>query len=170
MKTLIIYQSRYGSTKQYAEWINGAIESDITEIGGVKQFDLSKYDIIILGTHFHASHIPMKQFIIDNWDKMCDKKIILFSASGSPAEPALKLVRKEIPGSILDNITYFPLGGRFESKQLSIGDKLMMLFGSAFAYMVNQKEMARAMRNDYDYVSKDNIKEITDKVEKWIGN
>jgi hypothetical protein len=98
---------------------------------------------------------------------MCNKKVILFSTSGSPAEPARKMVRKELPSSILDHMTYFPLGGRFQSKQLSIGDKMMMFFGSAFAYMINQKEMARHMRNDYDYVSKDSIKEITDKIGEW---
>ncbi len=164
MKTLIIYQSKYGSTKQYAEWINQAVDSDITCIENAYRFDLNNYDIIVLGTWLHASHIMMREFIIEKWDEFKNKKIILFSTSGSPAIYATEVVRKDLPPVILDNITYFPLGGRSKFKNLALSDRLKMRMGQVLFYTIGKKVMARNMAKDYDHVSIDNIKGITDEI------
>jgi menaquinone-dependent protoporphyrinogen IX oxidase len=104
MRTLIIYQSKYGSTKQYAEWINQAVESDITDIDNAYRLDLDSYDIIVLGTYFHASHIKMRKFIIKKWDEFKSKKVILFSTSGSPAAYVIEAVHKDLPPMIIDKL------------------------------------------------------------------
>ncbi len=164
MKTLIIYQSKYGSTKQYAEWINQAVESDITDIDNVFRFHLNNYDIIVLGTYLHASHIKMRKFIIKEWNELKNKKIILFSLSGSPAEYVIEAVKKDLPPEIIDNIKYFPLRGRSRFKSLSLFDRTVMRLGQILVYIQGKKDMARNMAKDFDYVTPDKIEVITNEI------
>ena len=49
IKILIAYQSKYGSTKQYAEWIQQDTEGDLVSIENGDKPDLTRYDIIIIG-------------------------------------------------------------------------------------------------------------------------
>lgn len=164
MKTLIIYQSKYGSTKQYAEWINQAVESDITDIDNAYRFDLNNYDIVVLGTYLHASHIKMRKSIIKKWDELKSKKVILFYLSGSPSVYVIEAVRRDLPPMIFDNITTFPLGGRSKFKSLSLYDRFLMRLGQIVVYIQGNKDMARNMVKDFDYISADNIKVVTDKI------
>ena len=46
MKTLVIYKSKYGSTKQYAEWIAEELDCEAVDAKSVKPLDLEKYDIV----------------------------------------------------------------------------------------------------------------------------
>lgn len=169
MKTLIIYQSKYGSTKQFAQWINQAVESDITGIESVHKFNMNNYDIIVLGTYFHASHIKMRKFIIKNWDDLKNKKVILFSMSGSPEAYVIEALRKDLPPDIFDKIKYFPFEGRFNFKGLSLLDRFVMHLGQMIVYIQGKKDMARKMLNDFDHVSADNIKVITDEINEMCN-
>ena len=47
--TAVIYKSKYGSTKKYAEWIGEELECDVLETGSVSADTLKKYDTIIYG-------------------------------------------------------------------------------------------------------------------------
>jgi thioredoxin-related protein len=49
-KILIAYQSKYGSTKQYAEWIQKESNGDLVNIENGDKTDFALYDIIIIGS------------------------------------------------------------------------------------------------------------------------
>lgn len=53
----VIYKSKYGSTKQYAEWISEALKADLFERGNIKYENLYKYKTIIFGGGLYASGI-----------------------------------------------------------------------------------------------------------------
>jgi menaquinone-dependent protoporphyrinogen IX oxidase len=170
MKILIIYQSKYGSTRQYAQWINEVVESDITDIDNAYRFDFSKYDIIVLGAYFHASHIKNRKYVIDNWDKLKNSRVILFSVSGSPAEYVVKEIEKDFPEYILDNLLFYSLRGRSCYEKMTLADRVIMHLGRLGVYIAGKKEVADNMLKDYDYVSKENIKVITDKISELTEN
>lgn len=48
MKTVIIYQSRYGVSKQYAIWISEQIKADLFEVSNIDKERLEDYESIIL--------------------------------------------------------------------------------------------------------------------------
>lgn len=48
MRTIVIYNSQTGFTKQYAQWIAGAAGADILELAAAKKKDLTTYG----GDHF----------------------------------------------------------------------------------------------------------------------
>ena len=59
MKILIIYDSKYGTTKTYAEMISKHIDAKIESITNITEADLQDADIVIIGTYvrvgaFHA--------------------------------------------------------------------------------------------------------------------
>ena len=82
-KILIMYQSKYGATKKYAEWLSEDLSCDLIE---TKKADINKikeYDTIILGGGIYASGIAGISFLKKNYEKLADKKIVVF-AVGAP--------------------------------------------------------------------------------------
>ena len=57
MKGIIIYKSKYGATKKYAEWIADATGYDITELSKAKTKDIILYQNLILCGAIYASGI-----------------------------------------------------------------------------------------------------------------
>lgn len=45
----VVYQSHYGTTPKYAEWIAESLEADLLNRKKVSVSDLSQYDMIIYG-------------------------------------------------------------------------------------------------------------------------
>jgi flavodoxin len=69
-KVLIMYFSKYGSTKKYAEWIASELNGDVYDIKYVKQNILKNYDTIILGTALYAGQLKGLDIIINNYEKI----------------------------------------------------------------------------------------------------
>ena len=57
MKGIVIYKSKYGSTKKYAEWISERTGFDCVEAGKVNAKRLADYDTVIFGGGIYASGI-----------------------------------------------------------------------------------------------------------------
>ena len=66
-KIVVMYYSKYGSTKRYAEWIASEINGDIYSIKKVNQNILENYDIIILGSGLYAGKIEGINIFINNY-------------------------------------------------------------------------------------------------------
>mgnify|MGYP000923732363 FL=1 len=68
MKTLILYKSKYGSTKQYAEYLNQNIKNSyLVSIDDFKKDCLNEYDNIILGSSTYMGQIQILKELIDMW-------------------------------------------------------------------------------------------------------
>ena len=72
MQGIIIYKSKYGSTKQFSEWLREDTSFDLFEISNVPS-DLKNYKIIVIGSSIHAGHISLEKWIIQNWELIQDK-------------------------------------------------------------------------------------------------
>jgi menaquinone-dependent protoporphyrinogen IX oxidase len=127
-KTIVIYKSKYGSTKHYAEWIAKEVNADLFEGSKVSISELLKYDTIVFGGSLYAVGILGFTLIKNNFEKLKDKNIVVFSVGASPA-------RKEALDDVLDHnftdemkakISYFHLRGAFNFNELNFMDKLLM--------------------------------------------
>ena len=56
-KIAIVYKSKYGSTKKYAQWIAQESSGDLFESSKVKAKKISEYDIIVFGGGLYAGGI-----------------------------------------------------------------------------------------------------------------
>ena len=85
MKKLIIYTTKHGATKQYAEWIAKEAKADIVDMKGGKHIDFNHYDKIVIGCPIYAGSVRYAEFAEKNWTKLRSKKVGIFTVSGYEA-------------------------------------------------------------------------------------
>ena len=127
-KTVVVYRSATGFTKNYATWLAEELKCDLLEGKKTKISDLQNYDTIIYGGGLYAVGISGIKLITKNYDKWMGKKVIVFAVGASPArEETTALLRKSnIPAEIDDQIQFYYLRGGFDYKRLSPFMKLLM--------------------------------------------
>ena len=86
MNGVILYQSKYGATKRYAEWLSEETGFKCIETKKADINEIIAYDTIILGGGIYASGIAGLPFLKKNINKLTDKKIIVFCCGASPYE------------------------------------------------------------------------------------
>ena len=164
IKLLIAYQSKYGSTRQYAEWIQQDTKGDLVNVEDGDTPDLAGYDILIIGGYVRIGNIVIAPFIKNHWGDMKGKKVILFTTSSTPPRhPRIKSIyEKSLPEEIRKEITYFPLPGRISGKDLTLWDKLLIAVGK----IVEQDEtLKKDMGKDFDGVRRENLSPLLEYLE-----
>jgi len=86
MKAIVIYKSKYGSTKAYAEKIAGIIGCEAVDAKSVKAKELEGYDTIIYGGGLYAEIIGGVSLITKNYDMLKDKKLAVFTTGLTPTD------------------------------------------------------------------------------------
>jgi len=120
MKTLILYATKYGATKEIAEKIATLVEG--SQIYNVKEKNiphLEPYDCIFLGSSVYAGSIrkEMKEYITLNKNMLKDKKLALF-LSGMGTESSEKVFKDNFPAELLETaISKEILGGIFDPQK-----------------------------------------------------
>ena len=97
MNAIVLYKSKYGSTKAYAQWIAEELGCEAKEAKGVKVSDLLSYDTIIYGGGLYAENIAGASLITKNIEKLKDKKLIVYTTGITPLD-----VREYYDGEVLD--------------------------------------------------------------------
>ncbi len=124
MNAIVIYKSKYGSTKSYAEWIAEEIGCAAVDAKEVSVCDLQKYDTIIYGGGLCAEVISGVSLITKNLDKLTDKKIAVYSTGITPIEYRDyydKLVlEKNFKPYMLEKIKVFNFMGKMVMDELSL--------------------------------------------------
>jgi len=160
-KILVAYQSKYGSTKQYAEWIHQDIKGDLVDIENEGIPSLANYDIIVMGGYIRAGNIVIAPFIKDHWGILKGKQVVLFTTSGTPPHHSkIRIIyEKSFPEEIRKEIKYFPLPGRISSKDLTFFDKLLMAIGKM---LERDEALKKDMGKDFDGVKRENLLPIVE--------
>ena len=113
MKTVILYRSFWGTTKQYAEWLHEEIESDIFKHNKINKQSLLSYDLVILCTATYIGWISLKGYLKKKWDILKNKKVVLLVVGSVLADDESSIRSYEkIPEQIRGNIKYFKLTGK----------------------------------------------------------
>ena len=124
MSTIVIYKSKYGSTKRYAEWIAEALNCEAKEYKSVSLSDLINYDTIIYGGGLYAEIIAGVSLITKNIEKLKDKKLIVYTTGITPPEVREyydhEVVEKNFNPEMLEHIKIFNFLGRMVLSELSI--------------------------------------------------
>lgn len=127
-KILVIYKSKYGSTKAYARWIADEVQGNLVEASKINAEDLKRYDTIVFGGFLHAVGISGVKIITENFKDLEDKKIIVFAVGCSPEkEDAINsVIASNFKDDIRGKINFYYLRGAFNFEKLSLVDKMMM--------------------------------------------
>ncbi|NLM04372.1 MAG: flavodoxin [Clostridiales bacterium] len=126
---VVVYKSKYGSTKKYAKWIAEKTKADLFEELEVDSKKLMEYDTIIYGGGLYAGGIAGISLITKNYKGIKDKKIIVFTvglASTDKEEIFIPIIEKNFSKEMIENINFFHFRGGIDYKKLGIIHKLMM--------------------------------------------
>lgn len=159
MKTMVVYQSSTGFTKQYAEWIASELGVKAENIKSVKSNDMEKYDFIIYGGWLSAGKIMG----LNKLKKMNPKHIIVFGVGSAPImEDSIKKLSNQ-NGVSEKECFYMPGGIRYEKLGFIYRNML-----KAFAKTVDKKknkteierDMAEHLKSSYDISDKRYIEDL----------
>ena len=86
MNTIVIYKTKYGSAKTYAEWIANELGCSAADAKDIKVDELKNYDTIIYGGGLYAEVIAGISLLTKNIDKLKGKKLIVFTTGITPMD------------------------------------------------------------------------------------
>ena len=164
MKGAIFFSGKYGSTKQYAEWIAASTGLPMFDIKD-SSTNLSKYDFLILGSSVMFYKFTIRQWIKANLEDIIDKPVILFSVSGAGAGPKLdRWLANSLPDRLISRAVHIALRGRMNPKELSWGLRQIMIIGS----LLNpDPQSSKEERSGFDYMDKSSIEPILKLVQQF---
>lgn len=125
-KGIILYQSKYGATKKYAEWLRDETGYDCIETTKTRVVLLQEYDTIILGGGVYASGILGLQFLKKNINHLNTKKLAVFCVGASPYdEKAIHQIREMHFKGALQEIPLFYCRGAWDEEKMTFRDRTL---------------------------------------------
>ncbi len=168
-RTVVIYKSKHGSTKKYAQWIGEELDCPVIEHKDFKKSDFVNYDNIIYGGHVQAGGIMGFELIKRNMRRLQDKKIVVFAVGLNVMEKENRMQLREInfDKRRVERMTCFYCPGAYKPEEITGIDagimKLMvrMLEGKPATEMTeSDKALLDAVKNGADLVDKKYIEPI----------
>ena len=169
MKTVVIYKSKTGFTKKYAEWISEELSADLFEASKVKPNMLAAYDTLIYGGGLYAVGINGVKYITKNLSNFKDKKVVVFATGVSPSrKEAINEVKdKNFTSEDQHYIEFFYLRGGFDFSKLKPLDKVLM---TVLKWKINMKPVKKMTPDErgmlacydkaVDFTRKENLDEL----------
>jgi len=175
--SVVIYQSKYGTTKCYAQWIAEKLDAELFDVADFDVTQLKNYSTILFGSSVHIGKVKGISVIIDNWEVLSKKKVVVFASIGSPNydDPKQqKVIQASVPKEILDYIKYFALPGSYSYKKLDFKDKLLMnlgprlnlIFKSWFKGDQKAKNQLNQFCEDQNWMKEEAIKPILSHIQE----
>ncbi len=175
MKGIVVYKSKYGSTKNYAKWIADELGFDISDAKKVSLNDLLQYDAIVYGGGLYAEVINGVHLITKNIDALHGKKIAVFSTGITPLDCReyydKYVIEKNFRNEKTRNIKVFNFMGKMIISELSFVHKTAI---AGLKKLMSSKENPTSMEKmlidlcdaDGDFSDKDSIYELIDYIKE----
>lgn len=175
MNAIVVYKSKYGSTKAYAEWIAEALDCDAVSEKEIKINELTKYDTIIYGGGLYAEVIAGASLITKNFEALKDKKLIVYSTGITPLNYReyydKMVIEKNFKPYMLPKIKVFNFMGKMIIDELSLPHKAALV---ALKKIMSGKENPTEMEKllielcdaSGDFTDKDSIKDLVEYAKK----
>lgn len=167
---VVMYQSKYGATKKYAEWLAEELSCDLIETKKAVIEQIEKYDVVILGGGIYATGISGISFLKKHYERLKNKKIIVFAVGASPYDEKAMIALKERNFKMeLLNISCFYCRGAWNEEIMSWKDRtLCNLLKKAVAkkdpatYEPWETALMQAVGSNCDWTDKNHIKQIVE--------
>lgn len=127
MKALVVYKTKYGSTRTYAEWIGEELNCKVVDCKDISIDELEKYDAIIYGGGLYAEIINGVTLITKNIDRLKNKKIAVFTTGITPIDCRdyydKLVIEKNFKNGVPECIKIFNFTGKMIIEELSLVHK-----------------------------------------------
>ena len=126
MSGIILYKSKYGATKKYADWLSEETGFPCVETDKANYNDIANCDTVILGGGIYASGIAGLSLFKKNIKQLSGKKLIVFCVGASPLdETALRAIVAHNMTSELKDIPVFYCRGAWDMDSMSLKDRTL---------------------------------------------
>lgn len=128
MKAIVVYYSRYGSTRQYAEWIGAAIGAEVVELKQAKGLDLAAYDAVVFGCPFYAGRLKIAGLVQEWAPRLVGRRLAFFAVTARPPGDRRIVTdfERAVPEDVRRNIRFFALPGRLVLSKMSLLERAVM--------------------------------------------
>lgn len=127
MKVLVLYESKYGSTKDCVEYLKNKLNFTVKDVDIRKEKvpELQEYDLILIGSPIYMGKIQkdVKNFCDKRLEELLEKKIILFISCTTPSQVD-DFFKNNFSTELLKNsLGQFNFGGELKVEKMSFLDK-----------------------------------------------
>ncbi|MFO7638894.1 MAG: flavodoxin domain-containing protein [bacterium] len=128
MKSVVIYYSKYGSTRTYAEWLAEATGAELVPQAEAKKLEFAGYDAVAFGCPYYAGQLKLAGFVKACAPRLAGKRVAFFAVGA--AEPDSPDARKgydnALPEEVRAGMRFFFLRGRIELARLNAIERTVM--------------------------------------------
>lgn len=170
MKGIVLYKSKYGNTKQYAQWIADELGFELRDFSQFKKKEIDNYEPIIFGTGVYMGKMNQLKKALKYFT---NKPITIFACAGNEG------IEKDIQDIKTNNFTpeelayhhFFYLPGGVDFSKVKGMMKFMI---NIFRKVVEKKknktndevQILKGFTEPTNYVDQKNIVEITEFINK----
>ncbi len=123
---IILYQSKYGATKKYVDWLVEELNYEFMETPKANVDLIKKYKNIILCGGIYAGGIAGLSFLKKNYIKFYDKKVAVLCVGASPFdEKAIAQTRDMHFKNGMENIPLFYARGAWDEESMTFKDRTL---------------------------------------------
>lgn len=173
MKTVVIFKSKSGFTRKYAQWIAEELRADLVEHHVVKASELERYDTVIYGGGLYAVGINGLREVMKGLESLENKRVIVFATGVSPLHDGLadEILRANFSPEQQDRVRFFYLRGGFDAGKLTASDRILMALLKLKLRLKphlnpDEKGMLAAYDHPLDFTRRENLAELLDCVRR----
>lgn len=126
MEGIILFKSKYGSVKKYAQWLGEFTGFLIKELSQVSTKEVAQYQWIILCGGIYASGISGIKFISKNMKELKEKNLVIFAVGASHYdEDYFEKIKKHNLKEEMENIPMFYGRGAWDEETMTFKDRTL---------------------------------------------
>lgn len=166
MKTLIIYSSKTGFTRRYAQWLRDDLDCDCVPFSERHSADLSGYDAVAFGAGCYVGKIRRLAWFKRQMPELSGKKLaVFFTGAMEPAPTDIRRLEQEnfTPGELSRVRTFYLQGGLNYAGMSPVDRALMALFRRmlrAGADSPDKKVMLQNVSQSFDKTQRENLRPL----------
>ncbi|MGK2861148.1 MAG: flavodoxin domain-containing protein [Chitinophagaceae bacterium] len=169
MNGIIIFKGRYGTTRQYAQWISEELNLAYFATTELDEGNLSYFDFIIIGSSVYTGKLKISQWLQTNLKALRGKQIFFFQVAGTSPLEKEKLntyFRQGVPEEIRAQCKIYYYPGKMLFNELSWKDRFKLRMGARLTKDLVKK---KSMLTGYNLVKKENIRDLVNAVKKFCS-
>lgn len=125
---LVIYESRYGSTERYAQWIASEIGAELVHLPDVAPEEFPQHEVILFGSPILLHDLQGIDLLTRHEAVLSVRRTAFFFVGMSlPDGPERRtLIEHRIPAHVRSWLKIFQLEGALDRRRLSMRHKIML--------------------------------------------
>ncbi len=154
MAGAVVYQSRYGSTRQYAEWLSQSLQMELFSLNEMKDKNIAQFSEIVFCSPVYYGKILLSRYIKKTWNLFKGKKLYLLVVAGvdeNAKEDIQNMINLNFKPIILSRLKWFYLGGRMELERLKLMEKFIV---KRLAKIIEDEKERDKLQNGYDMIER----------------